>query len=38
MYIHGLPVNVDTITSVSATIGGGFFGGFLIGYAVKKVV
>ena len=27
----------DAIPSVSATIGGGFFGGFLIGYALKKV-
>jgi uncharacterized membrane protein (Fun14 family) len=31
-------MNADTITSFSATIGGGFFGGFLIGYALKKVV
>ena len=38
MYIHGIPVNADTITSVSATIGGGFFGGMLLGYALKKVV
>jgi uncharacterized membrane protein (Fun14 family) len=38
MYIHSLPVNADTITSVSATIGGGFFGGLLLGYALKKVL
>ena len=38
MYIHDLLVNADTITSVSATIGGGFFGGLLLGYALKKVL
>jgi uncharacterized membrane protein (Fun14 family) len=38
MYIHSPPVNRDTITSVSATIGGGFFGGMLLGYALKKVL
>ena len=26
------------IASISATIGGGFFGGLLIGYALKKIV
>jgi uncharacterized membrane protein (Fun14 family) len=31
-------VNTDTLTSMSATIGGGFFGGLLIGYALKKVI
>ena len=31
-------MNGDTITSVSATIGGGFFGGLLLGYALKKIV
>jgi uncharacterized membrane protein (Fun14 family) len=31
-------VNADTLTSVSTTIGGGFFGGLLLGYALKKVV
>jgi uncharacterized membrane protein (Fun14 family) len=31
-------MNMDMLTSVSGTIGGGFFGGFLIGYALKKVV
>jgi uncharacterized membrane protein (Fun14 family) len=28
----------DAIASISATIGGGFFGGLLLGYALKKVV
>jgi uncharacterized membrane protein (Fun14 family) len=28
----------DIIASVSATVGGGFFGGLLFGYAIKKVV
>jgi uncharacterized membrane protein (Fun14 family) len=28
----------DIITSISATVGGGFFGGLLFGYAIKKVV
>jgi uncharacterized membrane protein (Fun14 family) len=28
----------DTFTSMSATIGGGFLGGLLIGYALKKVI
>ena len=31
-------MNGDIITSVSATMGGGFFGGLLVGYALKKVV
>jgi uncharacterized membrane protein (Fun14 family) len=31
-------MNMDILTSVSGTMGGGFFGGFLIGYALKKVV
>jgi uncharacterized membrane protein (Fun14 family) len=26
------------ITSISASVGGGFFGGILLGYALKKVV
>jgi hypothetical protein len=26
----------DAFTSISATIGGGFFGGVLLGYALKK--
>ena len=31
-------MNMDMLTSVSGSIGGGFFGGFLIEYALKKVV
>jgi uncharacterized membrane protein (Fun14 family) len=31
-------INIDTFTSMSATVGGGFFGGLLIGYALKKVI
>ena len=31
-------MNADTLTSMSASIGGGFFGGLLLGYALKKVV
>jgi uncharacterized membrane protein (Fun14 family) len=31
-------VNTDTLASMSATIGGRFFGGLLIGYALKKVI
>lgn len=27
----------DSLSSVSAAIGGGFFGGILLGYAIKKV-
>jgi uncharacterized membrane protein (Fun14 family) len=30
--------NTDTLTSMSASIGGGFFGGLLVGYALKKVI
>ena len=30
-------MNIDFLTSASATIGGGFFGGLLLGYALKKV-
>jgi uncharacterized membrane protein (Fun14 family) len=33
-----MTLNTDTLTSMSATIGGGFFGGLLIGYALKKVI
>ena len=29
---------IDAFTSISATMGGGFFGGVLLGYAIKKVV
>jgi uncharacterized membrane protein (Fun14 family) len=31
-------VNTDTLTSMSASIGGGFFAGLLIGYALKKII
>jgi uncharacterized membrane protein (Fun14 family) len=31
-------VNTDTLASMSASIGGGFFGGLLIGWALKKVI
>ena len=31
-------MNTDGFISVSAGIGGGFFGGLLLGYALKKVV
>jgi uncharacterized membrane protein (Fun14 family) len=31
-------MSADAYTSISATIGGGFIGGLLIGYALKKVV
>jgi uncharacterized membrane protein (Fun14 family) len=31
-------LSTEIITSVSATLGGGFFGGLLLGYAIKKVV
>jgi uncharacterized membrane protein (Fun14 family) len=31
-------LNSDFIASVSALVGGGFFGGILLGYAMKKVV
>jgi uncharacterized membrane protein (Fun14 family) len=31
-------VNTDTLTSISTSIGGGFFGGLLLGYALKKVI
>jgi uncharacterized membrane protein (Fun14 family) len=30
-------MSVDAFTSISATIGGGFIGGLLFGYALKKV-
>jgi uncharacterized membrane protein (Fun14 family) len=30
--------NTDTLTSISTSIGGGFFAGLLIGYALKKVI
>ncbi len=31
-------MSTDSITSISATIGGGFVGGLLFGFALKKVV
>jgi uncharacterized membrane protein (Fun14 family) len=31
-------VNTDTLTSMSASISGGFFGGLLVGYALRKVI
>jgi uncharacterized membrane protein (Fun14 family) len=31
-------MSVDTLTSIPATIGGGFIGGLLLGFAIKKVV
>ncbi len=31
-------MSAEYISSLGATIGGGFFGGILIGYALKKVV
>jgi uncharacterized membrane protein (Fun14 family) len=31
-------LSADVISSISATVGGGFFGGLLFGYAIKKVV
>jgi uncharacterized membrane protein (Fun14 family) len=33
-----LIMNTDTLTSISTSIGGGFFGGLLIGWALKKVI
>ena len=31
-------MSTDFITATASTVGGGFFGGLLIGYALKKVV
>jgi len=31
-------LNIDNYSSVAATIGGGFFAGILVGWALKKVV
>jgi uncharacterized membrane protein (Fun14 family) len=31
-------LSADSIASASAIVGGGFFGGLLLGYALKKVV
>jgi uncharacterized membrane protein (Fun14 family) len=43
MYIHILIAHLQVaeacdVTSASAIVGGGFFGGLLLGYALKKVV
>jgi uncharacterized membrane protein (Fun14 family) len=31
-------MSIDTLTSIPATIGGGFLGGLLLGYALKKII
>jgi uncharacterized membrane protein (Fun14 family) len=31
-------LSTDFITTTSSTVGGGFFGGLLLGYALKKIV
>jgi uncharacterized membrane protein (Fun14 family) len=31
-------LNSDIIASIYTSVGGGFFGGILLGYAIKKVV
>ena len=31
-------MSADIITATAATVGGGFFGGLLFGYAIKKVI
>jgi len=31
-------MNIENLSSIATIIGGGFFGGVLIGYALKKVV
>jgi uncharacterized membrane protein (Fun14 family) len=31
-------INMDTLASMSATVGGRFFGALLIGYVLKKVI
>jgi len=31
-------MNVENLSSITATIGGGFFAGALIGFALKKVL
>jgi uncharacterized membrane protein (Fun14 family) len=43
LYIHVdidclYDMSIDSINSTAATIGDGFFGGLLFGYAIKKVV
>jgi uncharacterized membrane protein (Fun14 family) len=36
--VEVIVMNVENIGTIGATIGGGFFAGVLIGYALKKVV
>jgi uncharacterized membrane protein (Fun14 family) len=31
-------LSTDLFAPITATIGGGFFGGLLLGYAIKKVI
>ena len=31
-------MNIENLSAIATIIGGGFFGGVLIGYALKKVV
>jgi uncharacterized membrane protein (Fun14 family) len=31
-------VNVESVSSVAATLGGGFFASFLVGYFIKKII
>jgi uncharacterized membrane protein (Fun14 family) len=31
-------MNIDNFTSIASTLGGGFFAGILIGYALKKII
>ena len=31
-------MTIDNLGSIGATFGGGFFGGLLLGYAIKKVI
>ena len=33
-----MTMDTNTISPLAATMGGGFFGGVLIGYAIKKIV
>jgi len=36
--MRGIMMNLENVGSLGATIGGGFFAGALIGFALKKVV
>jgi uncharacterized membrane protein (Fun14 family) len=41
LYIHvdnNILMSTENFSSIAATIGGGFFAGILIGYALKKVI